>query len=273
MYLKVIFQETLIYILMKTFTEKELKEIFFLIYDKVRSIQINNSFDKALKRVANNIYIGKSDDFCFNQLCDLTFQAGLRGEIWLRFEPEIRKEFSNYKPDKVANYNQKDVERMLSNPKMIKNRKKIDACVHNAKKIVSMSKEYGSFWRWLANHTTEELVEKLRSNFKWMGYTNAYASLLYCGMDVMKTDLNVRRVLFRLGLLDSEVSTPKTYKQIQTIGRKMAEAVSVKVAVIDYVLYMYGAGEKPFVKYAICGKVPKCDECPLTSFCDFYQGK
>ena len=106
-----------------------------------------------------------------------------------------------------------------------------------------------------------------------MGYTNAYAFLLYCGMDVMKTDLNVRRVLFRLGFLDSEVSTPKTYKQIQEVGRKMAEAVSIKVAVIDYTLYMFGAGEKPFVKYAVCSKVPKCNECSLTRFCDFYQGK
>ena len=109
---------------METFTEKELKEIFFLIYDKVRSVQINNNFDKALKRAANNIYIGKSDDFCFNQLCDLTFQSGLRGEIWLRFEPEIRKEFKDYCVKEVANYNQKDVKRMLTNPKMIQNRKK-----------------------------------------------------------------------------------------------------------------------------------------------------
>ena len=258
---------------MEPFTKKELKEIFFLIYDKVRSVQINNSFDKALKRAANNIYIGKSDDFCFNQLCDLTFQSGLRGEIWLRFEPEIKRELKDYKVNEIANYTQKDVEKMLSNPRMLKHRKKIEGCLHNAKEIVNITKEYECFWRWLANHTTEELVEKLRSNFKWMGYTNAYAFLLYVGMDVMKTDLNVRRVLYRLGLLDSEAPTPKILTEIQTIGRRMAEAVSVKVAVIDYALYMFGAGEKPFVRYAVCSKVPKCEECPLTRFCNSYQGK
>ena len=255
---------------MEAFSKKELKQIFFLIYDKVRSIQVNDNFDKALKRAANNIYIGKSDDFCFNQLCDLTFQSGLRGAVWLRFEPEIRKEFKSYNVKKVAEYTQKDVERMLTNPRMLKNRRKIEACVHNAKEIVSISMKYECFWRWLANHTTEELVEKLRSRFKWMGYTNAYAFLLYVGMDVMKTDLNVRRVLYRLGLLDSEAPTPETYKQIQIVGRTMAEAVGVKVAVIDYTLYMFGAGEKPFVKYAVCSKVPKCNECPLTKFCQYY---
>ena len=256
---------------MKTFTEKELKEIFFLIYDKVRSLQINSNFDKALKRAANNIYIGKSDDFCFNQLCDLTFQSGIRGQIWLRFEPEIKRELKDYKVKKVANYSQKDVERMLANPKMIKNRRKIEACLHNAKEIVNISKEYDGFWRWLAKHTTENLVEKLRSSFKLMGYTNAYAFLLYCGMDVMKTDLNVRRVLYRLGLLDSDASTPKILTEIQTIGRKMAEAVSVKVAVIDYTLYMFGSGEQPFVKYAVCSKVaPKCKTCKLeVKYCKY----
>jgi hypothetical protein len=47
----------------------------------------------------------------------------------------------------------------------------------------------------------------------------------------------------------------------------MAEASNVRMAVVDYTLYTFGSGEKPFVRYAVCGTVPKCDECSLTSFC------
>ena len=249
----------------------ELKQIFKLIYDKVRSLQIDNNFDTALKKELSKTYFGKSDNFFFKQMCDLIFQGGLRGQIWQRFEPEIRKEFSDYKVKKVANYKPKDFERMLANPKMLKHRKKIESCIHNAKEIVDISKEYNGFWNFLASHNIEDLVEKLKSRMKWMGYTNANAFLRYVGMERVKTDLNVKRVLFRLGLIDSDVPTPETYKQIQEVGNKMAKAVGVRMAKIDYTIYMYGAGEKPFVKYAVCGKVPRCEECPVRRFCKLVE--
>ena len=253
---------------MEPFTEKELKEIFFLIYNKVRSLQINNNFDKALKKELSKNCFGMSDNYFFKQMCDLIFQSRLRGQIWLRFEPEIRKEFSDYKANKVAKYKPKDVERMLANPKMLRHRGKIKACIHNAKEIVNISKEYDGFWKFLYEHEIEDLVEKLKLRMKWMGNAIAYGFLRYVGLEAVKPDSNVRRVLFRLGLTKSEAPTPQIYKQIQEIGRSMAEANNVEMAVIDYTLYMYGAGEKPFIKYAICGKVPRCNECPLRKFCD-----
>ena len=250
--------------------KQKLEQIFTSIYDKVRKIQNNNYFDKAVERETSKTYIGMSDDFFFKQMVDLIFQGGLRGQIWQRYEPEIRKEFKNYKVRKVANFTQKNVERMLANPKMLKNRKKIEAAIHNAKEMVAISKEYDGFWKWLDSHNgknIQELVEKLRSSFKWMGYTNAYAFLKYVGMDVIKPDLNVRRVLFRLRLIDSETATPKTYQQIQEVAKKMAKTNKVRMAVVDFTLYMYGAGEKPFVKYAVCGKIPKCNICGLRQYC------
>jgi len=230
----------------------------------VRKLQNNNYFDKAVEREASKTYAGMSDDFFFTQMVDLIFQGGIRGQVWQRYEPEIRKEFKDYKVRKAANFTQKDVERMLANPKMLKNRKKIEAAIYKAKEMVAISKEYDGFWKFLDSHNSkniQELVEKLKSNFKWMGYTNAYAFLKYVGMEVTKPNLNVMRVLFRLGLIDDNKKNLATYKQIQEIAKKMAKAARVSMAVVDFTLYMYGAGEKPFVKYAVCGKVPKCNIC------------
>ena len=255
---------------METFTEKELKEIFKLIYDKVRSLQIHNDFDEALKKELSKSYFGKSDDFFFRQMCDLIFQSRLRGQVWQKYEPDIRKEFSNYKPDKVARYKPKDVERMLANPKMLRHKGKIKACIHNANEVVDISEEYDSFWKFLYKHDIENLVEKLKARMMWMGDAIAYGFLRYVGMEVIKPDSNVRRLLFRLGLIESEAPTPQTYKQIQVIGRSMAKANKVRMMVVDFTLYMYGSGEKPFVKYAICGKVPRCNECTITKFCQYH---
>lgn len=114
--------------------------------------------------------------------------------MWQRYEPEIRKEFRDYKVKKIAKFSQKDVERMLHNPKMLKHRKKIEAVIHNTKEILAISEDYQRFWRYLDSLS----IEKLKSNFKWMGYTNAYAFLKYVGMECIKPDLNVVRILFRL---------------------------------------------------------------------------
>lgn len=74
---------------------------------------------------------------------------------------------------------------MLANPKMLKHHKKIEAVICNAKEMVAISKEYDGFWKFLDNHNgknIQELVEKLKSSFKWMGYTNAsrVLSLIIC---------------------------------------------------------------------------------------------
>ena len=250
--------------------KQKLKQIFTSIYDKVRKLQNNNLFDKAVERETSKTYVGMSDDFFFTQIVDLIFQGGLRGQIWQRYAPTIRKEFKDFKVRKVANFTQKNVERMLANPKMLKNRKKIEAAIHNAKEMVAISKEHDGFWKFLDSHNgknIQKLVEKLKSSFKWIGYTNAYAFLKYVGLECIKPDLNVVRVLFRLGLIDDNKKNLTTYKQTQEIGKRMAKANKVRMAVVDFTLYMYGAGEKPFVKYAVCGKVPKCNICELRQYC------
>ncbi len=155
---------------------------------------------------------------------------------------------------------------------MLRNRCKVEAIVFNARQIVKLSKESNGFWRFLEGKT-EEIVEKLKSSFKFMGYTNAYAFLRYVGVPVLKPDVNVVNVLYRLGLITSDKKTPKTFKQVQEIGSKMAEASNVKMAIVDYVLYMFGAGEKTFVHYAICGTVAKCEVCEIRDYCNYIKLK
>ena len=252
---------------------QKLQLIFTSIYSKVRSLQIDNNFDKAVEVEASKTYVGMNDNYFFKQSCDLVFQSGVRGAVWQKYESEIRKEFRDYKVKTVARFTRRDVERMLSNAKMLKNRRKIEACIHNAKMIVETSKEYNGFWKFLDSQQIEELVEKLKGNFKWMGYVNAYAFLRYVGVECLKPDVNVVRVMFRLGLIDSEKRSIETYKKIQEVGKRMAEANSVRMAVIDYTVYMYGSGERPFVQYAVCGSKPKCEECNVRKYCQYLHPK
>jgi len=85
----------------------------------VWKLQNNDYFDKAVEREASKTYIGISDDYFFKQMCDLIFQSGLRGQVWQRYEPEIRKEFRDYKVKKIAKFSQKDVEQCYTIPKCL----------------------------------------------------------------------------------------------------------------------------------------------------------
>jgi DNA-3-methyladenine glycosylase I len=113
-----------------------------------------------------------NDDELFGRLLLEINQAGLNWEIILRKELAFRKAFSNYDIEKVAAYTEKDRERLLDDAGIIRNRLKINAAISNAKVILSLQKEYGSFGKWLEHHhprTLEEWVKLFKKRFTFTG--------------------------------------------------------------------------------------------------------
>ena len=257
----------------------QLEQIYRLMFVKLSEISISDSFVKGLEENRSFTYVDKHDDYFFQKMVAVVFESGMRAWVWKKFEGEIRKEFSNYDVIKVASYTILDVDKMMKNRKMLRHRKKIEACIFNAKEIVKISSQYNGFWKWIDSETVKEeglifpkfeLIKKVQNTFKWLTGINAYGFLKYVGVDVVKPDLNVRRIMYRLGLIESEKKGTKTYKQIQEVGKKIAKAVGERVINVEYIFYLYGSGGVQFFKYPICTKVPKCGECPLTSYCRYF---
>ena len=76
-------------------------------------------------------------------------QAGLNWLLILKKQDNFRKAFDGYDIKKVAAYSEKDIVRLLGDPGIIRNRLKINAAVENARVILKLQKEYGSFAKWL----------------------------------------------------------------------------------------------------------------------------
>src|SRR5882724_6781784 len=76
-------------------------------------------------------------------------QAGLSWETILKKATTFRKAYQNFNIKKVAAYTEKDRERLLADPGIIRNRLKVNAAIENAKTILQLQKEYGSFEKWL----------------------------------------------------------------------------------------------------------------------------
>lgn len=113
-----------------------------------------------------------NDDELFCRLILEINQAGLSWTTILKKQESFRKAYSNFNIKKVAAYKEKDVERLLNDAGIIRNRLKIHAAIENAKKILVIQKEMGSFKEWLAHHhpkTKEEWVKLFRQTFKFTG--------------------------------------------------------------------------------------------------------
>jgi DNA-3-methyladenine glycosylase I len=72
-------------------------------------------------------------------------QAGLSWLTILRKRDNYRKAFDNFNIARVAQYTEKDINRLLLDPGIVRNRLKIEAAIKNAKGILAIQKEYGSF--------------------------------------------------------------------------------------------------------------------------------
>jgi DNA-3-methyladenine glycosylase I len=112
------------------------------------------------------------DNELFGRLLLEINQAGLNWEIILKKEPAFRKAFSGYDIHMVAAYKEKDRERLLNDAGIIRNRLKIDAAIENAKVILELQKEVGSFNKWLEHHhplTLAEWVKLFKKTFRFTG--------------------------------------------------------------------------------------------------------
>jgi len=131
-------------------------------------------------------------------------QAGLNWLTVLKKRENYRSCYENFDVEKVANFSQGKIEELLQNPGIIRNRKKVEASVNNAKRFLEIQKEFGSFsgyiWSFVdhkpvINHWEKEedvpattafsdaLAKDMKKRgFKFVGSTILYAHMQATGL-------------------------------------------------------------------------------------------
>lgn len=71
-------------------------------------------------------------------------QAGLSWTTILNKRDGYLRAFAEFEPDAVARYSQKDVERLLADPGIVRNRMKVESAVSNARCVLAVQEELGS---------------------------------------------------------------------------------------------------------------------------------
>lgn len=94
----------------------------------------------------------------FEKICLEGFQSGLSWLTILRKREGFREAFSGFDFDKVAEYGESDIERLLGNPGIVRHRGKIVSTINNAKRARELADEAGSLaaWFWKFEPGAEE---------------------------------------------------------------------------------------------------------------------
>lgn len=131
-------------------------------------------------------------------------QAGLSWITILKKRERYRELFDQFDPNIIANYDNKKIDLLMTEPGIIRNRKKIEAVVSNAQAFLQVQKEFGSFdgylWRFvngapIKNHwqdnksvptESEESIalskDLKKRGFRFVGPTICYAFMQAVGM-------------------------------------------------------------------------------------------
>ena len=108
----------------------------------------------------------------FERLALEIMQAGLSWEIVLKKRAALNEAFDQFMVDKVAAYTDRDIDRLLANPSVIRNRLKIAAIIHNAAVVQGLRSSHGGFAKWLeAQHpmAKADWLKLFRKTFKFTG--------------------------------------------------------------------------------------------------------
>lgn len=130
---------------------------------------------KALHQNYHDYHYGfpiHDDNELFGRLVMEINQAGLSWETILKKEEGFRKAYDNFDIQKVAAYTEADRERLLNDPGIIRNKLKVNAAIENAKTIIELQKEFGSFEKWLEHHhpkTLQDWMKLFKKTFKFTG--------------------------------------------------------------------------------------------------------
>jgi DNA-3-methyladenine glycosylase I len=114
----------------------------------------------------------RDETVLFERLGLEIFQAGLSWELILKRRAGLARAFAGFAVDKVAAFNEADIDRLLADPAIIRNRAKVVAMITNARTVRELRRTHGGFAAWLDSHHPQELagwIKIFRKTFKFTG--------------------------------------------------------------------------------------------------------
>ena len=126
-----------------------------------------------------------NDSLYFENMCRVIFQAGLNWQVIDGKWESTKKAFANFNITEIACFTDSDVQRLLKDSGIVRNKGKIKAIIQNAQNFVAIQKRYGSFQKYLDSLDKSSnfalAIKDLVNTFKWLGPPSASLFLYTVG--------------------------------------------------------------------------------------------
>lgn len=220
-----------------------------------------------------------SDADYYERLIEVIFYSGFKAETVDSKMSVIKSYFPDFQT--VATYDESTVSAIMQDERMIRNEKKISACINNAKILEGIVRRHGSFKSYVESFETQEsfenlmlFKEELQYTFSFLGDITSYHFMTDIGLPVLKPDRVITRIFKRLDLIESEEQLLRTVIH----GRKFSQETNLLIRYIDIIFVIYGQiGKDEYFGLkdgGIClGKNPKCGICGIRDFCNYVSKK
>jgi DNA-3-methyladenine glycosylase I len=153
-----------------------------------------------------------------------TQQAGLSWITILRKREAYRRAFAGFEPEKVARFTEARVEKLLLDPSIVRNRRKIEGAIKNARAFLAVEEEFGSFdrylWRFVDGRpvvhsalslaelpVTTPLSDSVSSDLKARGFAFVGSTTIYAHLQAV-------------GLVNDHLMSCFRYKELVSGGHK-----------------------------------------------------
>jgi DNA-3-methyladenine glycosylase I len=136
------------------------------------------------KNAPTQIKVESLNDY-LEVMIKVVFQSGMSWKVVENKMPGIRDAFLDFDVVKVADFDERDIEALTQDTRVLRNQRKLVAIVGNARKMLDLEKEHGSFQNYLRSHGDfDAILTAMRNDFKYLGPMGVFYFLYVVGEPV-----------------------------------------------------------------------------------------
>ena len=132
-----------------------------------------------------------TDAAYLEEMTKAVFRSGFSWQVVENKWPDFVEAFDGFAVEKVSAYEERDVDRLLADEGIVRNGRKIEATIHNARAMNEVAQKYGSFQKYLRSmdgQGYDATAKDMKTRFNYLGKTGTYTFLWGVGEEVPEWD-------------------------------------------------------------------------------------
>ncbi len=180
-------------------------------------------------------------DRWLSEMTKAVFRAGFVWKVVEAKWPDFEEVFHGFDPHRVAMMSDEDLERCVSDKRLIRHGKKLAATRHNATFVVDLAREHGSAGRFFADWPDDDfvgLLDVLKKRAQRLGGNTAQYFLRFMGVDGFVLSNDVVKALMGAGVVDKPPSSKRDLAAVQAAFNTWAAESGLPMSAISRTLAM-----------------------------------